>query len=215
MFDCEQVLQWAFSTRRISTVHNTCGDLATHDLEEELARRLTVVGEHRLYDLVRPGGPITGPGRHRKSGHPLSWDLALGLLSSIATLRQEYQKLSSTAKGGRPKTLLPSEEKDLPRKYEALKSDLHLMLSWAERQDETITMNRLGEWMCKQSRLGKLRLLLFWHSLHSRLPAIGSDVRNRLRGRLGVAERAKELLCEEYVISPTAVDRTIASKTAA
>jgi hypothetical protein len=141
--------------------------------------------------------------------------MATRLLSSIASLRDEFRRVGPTAKGGRPKALLPSEEKELPGKYHALKADLQLMLRWAEREDEKITVDTLGKWMCDRWRAGELQVLLFWPSLHARLPAMCEGVRNRLRGRLGAPERAKELLCKEYEISPAALERAITLKVAA
>jgi hypothetical protein len=204
-FDPRELLQWALRRRS-----GKSSFLTTRGVEEDLARRLGR-SRFRVYEfLVRPGGPRSPrKGKPRKPNHPLSWDMATRLLSSIASLRDEFRRVGSTAKGGRGKALLPSEEKELPGKYHALKADLHLMLSWAERQDEKITMDRLGEWMCDKWRAGQLRVLLLWPSLHSRLPEVCERVRNRLRGRLAAAERAKEFLHEDYGISPAALDRVI------
>jgi hypothetical protein len=130
-------------------------------------------------------------------------------MSAIDRLRGECAKLGSSAVGGRPKRLLPSEEKELPQKYQALKADLQLLFSWAEKQDTKITIDMVGAWMCEQSRLRKLRVLLFWPNLHSKLPVICDGVRHRIRGGLAAAERTKDLLCGEYLVSPAALDRIL------
>ena len=203
-FNPGELLQWALGRRNGKNRF-----LTTLGVEEELARRLGI-SEFRVYEfVVRPGGPRSPRnGMPRKSGHPLSRDLARALLSSIESLRQEYRQSGSTAKGGRPKALLPSEEKGLPGKYRALKADLRLMLSWAGREMDVITPDRLGEWMCQQRRSGDLRVVLFWPSLHSDLLEACERVRNRAHGgRLGFAERAKEILSKEYRLSPTQLDR--------
>jgi len=95
--------------------HGTNRFLTTVDLEQELASRLGV-SARRAY------GFVAHPENYK---NPLPITLGERLLSSVAGLREEFQQLGSTAKGGRPKTLLPSEDKKLPGKYEALKSDLH------------------------------------------------------------------------------------------
>ena len=186
-FDRQQVLNWLQKTRHRGLRN------ATSRLETELARRLGVT-QQWIYKLVNT--------EQRNPRHPLARNLADRLLSSIAILRQEYHQTGSTAFGGRPKKLLPSEEKGLPRKYQALKSDLDLLLKWAERRNERITLEMVGPWMCEQARAGKLPVILFWPSLHAKLPAICERVRNRTHGGgLGSAERAKELICKEYGIS--------------
>jgi hypothetical protein len=198
VFERGKILEWALSRPRTGQDR-----LGTYHVKEELARRLNI-SVRRLHGLLQ--GTLR---------HPLPRHLAEKLLTSTISLRSECQGLGSTAKGGRPKTLLPSEEKELPGKYQSLKSDLGLMLSWADEEVGVITLATLGEWMCQQSRLGNLQVLLFWPSLHTQLPAICEDSRNRFRGGLAAAERAKELLCKEYAISPRALDRAIASKLAA
>jgi len=200
VFDLHELQQWALARRNGKNRF-----LTTFEVEKELARRLGV-GRHRVYEfLFLPGGPRSPRNNKcRKAGHPLSLDLARKLLASIMSLSEEFRRSGSTGRGGRPKSLLPSEEKDLPRKYHALKADLELMLTWAETEADVITPEILGEWMCQQWRLGKLQVLLFWPSLHPRLLEICERVRNRNRfhgGSLGFAERAKELLCREYSIS--------------
>ena len=211
MFRPNEVLKWC-AERKIGRSRF----FSTRHVEEELASRLGV-GRHRVYDFVRPGGQ-----RHprdssipRTPNHPISWDLGGALLSSIASLRQQYRQLGATAKGGRPKALLPSEEKELPGKYQALKADLDLMLRWAELEKATVTLKKLGEWMCEQARFRKLQVLLFWPSLHSRLPEICEQARNRVRGGIASPERTKELLSGEYQISHAQLDRVIFSTVSA
>jgi hypothetical protein len=102
--------------------------------------------------------------------------------------------------------LLPSEKKELPRKYQALKSDLDLMLRWAVNQSsKKMTLDDIGEWMCDQSRVGKLQVLLFWPSLHSKLPVLCDRVRGRRGGPIGPAEAAKNFMCQEYGLSRAAL----------
>jgi len=106
---------------------------------------------------------------------------------------------------------MPSEQKELPGKYRALMADLHLMLSWAERETDVITPDRLGEWMCEQWRLRKLHVLLFWASLHSELVEMCEHVRNWTHGgRVGSSEGAKKLLLKEYSIGRDTLTRLIA-----
>jgi hypothetical protein len=190
--------------KRLHTHYEDLKFFGMSEIDRHLASRLGV-SRHRVYEfLVHPGGPPSrrDPLATRRLNHPLSLSLADRLLASEASLRQEARHIGSTAKGGRPKALLPSEQRELPKKYQALAQDLHLILHWAERQDEIVTLDRIGEWMCHQSRLGTLRLLLFWPTLHERLPEMCERIRKRTHGgSLGYAERAKELICRDYQIS--------------
>ncbi len=197
----DQLLDYAQDRR-----HGVSSFLTTSKLETELAGRLGI-SARRVY------GFVAHPESYK---NPLPITLGERLLSSIASLREEFRQLGSTAKGGRPKTLLPSEGKELPGKYDTLKSDLNLMLSWAERLDDGVKLEEVGKWMCEQSGLGRLQVLLFWPSLHEKLSVICERARNRDHGgRLGAAERSKEILCQEYRISPRQLARavTLPSKT--
>jgi len=202
-FRLDDVLQWALSPRSGKNKF-----LSDTKVMKELAARLGVSARRVRELAMHPAGVPSNP---RHPDHPLSWDLAGSLLSSMASLRSEYRQVGSTAKGGRPRALLPEEEKGLSYRYCTLKADLELMLTWGERQHETVTMDAVGKWMCEQSRLGRLRCLLFWPNLHEQLPGMCEAVRNRIRGGIGSAERAKELLSSECEISPTQLDRAIFS----
>ena len=208
-FKMNELLEWALERRNGKNTF-----LTTFEVEEELARRLGI-GRHRVYELVfRPGGPRSPRNnRSRKKGYPLSLSLAGRLLSSMTSLREEFRSYSPTHKGGRPKALLPSEERDFPRIYRALKGDLQLTLTWAESEAHLITSETLGEWMCQQQRLGKLRLLLFWPELHPAVLTICKHVKNRPGGGLGPAERAKDFLSEHYKLSRRQLERVLAMAT--
>jgi Helix-turn-helix domain len=176
----------------------------TSKVEQDLASSLGTT-LHRVYEfLVHPGGPQSrrDPKASRRPNHPLSIHMADRLLASEAALRREFGRIGSSAKGGRPKALLPSEQKELPEKYHALMQDLELLLHWAALQTEPITANEIGNWMCDMTRRGQLRMLLFWPSVHDQLLKMCERARDRQHGgSLGSAERAKEILCQEYQIS--------------
>jgi hypothetical protein len=206
-FDPADLQRWAIGRHNGKNRY-----LSTFVVEKELARRIGV-GRRRIYEfVVLPGGP-RGPrsGKPRKANHPLSKDLATALLASINSLREEFRRQGSSARGGRAKSILPSEQMELQTKYRVLIRELDRMLHWAERQSETINLERIGEWMCEQSRTRTGHLLLFWPSVHEQLPAICEQVRNRVRGNLGSAERAKELICKEYGLSRDQVLRALTS----
>jgi hypothetical protein len=207
-FSLRDVLEW--SRKR----HSGRSKLfSTLEIERELAKRLGTT-PNRIYEFViRPGGPQSrrDPTANRRLNHPLPLSMADRLLASEVSLREKFGKLGSSGKGGRPRILLPSERKELLEKYKSLASDLELLLCWAELEVEGVTLDRIGEWMCGQSRAGRIQVLLFWPSLHTQLPIMCEEVRNRVRGALGSAERAKELLCKEYRISRAQLIKAIRS----
>jgi hypothetical protein len=56
----------------------------------------------------------------------------------------------------------------------------------------------LGEWMCEQSGRKQLHLLLFWPEIHSALLLMCQHAGIRAGGRIGAAERTKDILCQQY-----------------
>jgi hypothetical protein len=197
LFDLGRVLLWLQRGRHPHiNGHPRFNPLAKRPVENELATRIGVCRSY-LYQVIAGLGFY----RRRQPNRPVSRRVARGLLRSMDMLRGEWRTLGPTPQGGPPKKLLPSEEKELPRKYQLVYASLEILSTWAEAQTTHITLEMIGNYLCAQSRRKKLRVLLFWPSLDPKLPKLCEAVRTRVRGGRGVAERTKELLCEEYGIS--------------
>jgi hypothetical protein len=210
-FDLDDVLEWVFNTR-----HNGGSQVrhsfATRPIEEELARRIGASWSY-IYELIN--GKASYP---RSQNCPLSHAIADGLVCSINALKGEWKGLGSTAFGGPTKALLPSEEKELRWKYRALKSDVDLMVSWAQLQDSMITIDALGAWMCRESRARTLKIVLFWPSLHQNLLAACNEIRDPDRGDNPLDrpnkpswQVARELLAKEIGVGLRTVDSLLAT----
>ncbi len=74
----------------------------------------------------------------------------------------DYRRQGATARGGRPRVLLPSERESLPAKYRQLRQELKQLRRWLLEQSGTPNIDQAWEWLCEQLRQGKLRTLLFW-----------------------------------------------------
>jgi predicted transcriptional regulator len=77
-------------------------------------------------------------------------------------LKTEWRGRSASARGGRPRMLLPSEEAILPRRYRALLESLKSLLRWLKDQEVRVSDRAFRDWICAQAKHGKMRTLLFW-----------------------------------------------------
>ncbi len=95
---------------------------------------------------------------------PLEWDRRLERVRK--KLRRERPPRPASLKGGRPRELLPSEEKQIRRQYRKLVSDLLQLRKWLENFDEDVgakaRRQHVWNWLCQHRRLGKIHVLLFW-----------------------------------------------------
>ncbi len=94
---------------------------------------------------------------------PLEWDRRLARLRK--RLQRERSPQPASESGGRPRELLPSEEKCIRRQYPTLRQDQLRLRRWFENFEERIsrrTQKLLLVWLCEQRRLGKIQVLLFW-----------------------------------------------------
>ncbi len=104
----------------------------------------------------------TGAKKHRA----LQSDFAGRVIAVRQNLLTEFRRRGATAKGGRPRLLLPSEKAELPSKRRALRAELSALRKWLREQDGRVSSRDVWDWLCSQSRSGVMRTLLFWPQFH-------------------------------------------------
>src|SRR4029077_18371470 len=77
-------------------------------------------------------------------------------------LKDKWHMRSATARGGRPKKLLPSEQGALPVRYERLRPALKALAKWLKGEDTKPTFRRIREWISNEAKQGRMRTLLLW-----------------------------------------------------
>jgi len=103
--------------------------------------------------------------KHGRVDAPLALAWARKLQRVQRRLRRERVPRPASSRGGRPRELLPSEEKCIRRQYRKLLQDQVRLRQWFENFEGRIsrrTQKLLLVWLCEQRRLGKIQVLLFW-----------------------------------------------------
>lgn len=139
------------------------------DLCEDYAQIKQVSAEKARREVVKRLGISESWASHRltrlKISQPLSVNLAERFLGLQKSLKREYIRRSPGPKGGRPRSVLPSEEKRIPIKYHQLGDDIsRLLRRWREESSGKVSKQALKHvlgWLCAERRAGRIRVLLF------------------------------------------------------
>ena len=84
------------------------------------------------------------------------------------------------------------------------------MLDWAAKEAD-VDMDKLGERMCAEHAVGRIRAILLWPSIHRKLLEMCLTHRDGMRGVAPLSERLKALLAEEHGCSIRTAARLIAA----
>ena len=119
---------------------------------------------------------------------------------------EDYRKQGATTRGGRPRVLLASDRESLPTKYRLLRQELKQLRRWLIEGASRPNIEQAWEWLCEQSRQGKVRTLLFWPQLLLWLRTSYSEDAF-LGGDWVPNELTLQFLADEYDVSEDTVRR--------
>lgn len=185
----------------IRDLRDACEDFELKPLE--LARRMRIdTGD--LYRRLK----------HYREDSPLTLMWAQKLEQVRKRLRRERSQQPASSRGGRPRSLLPSEEKRIPRKYHQLQHDLsRLLRRWREESSGKVSkqaLERVLGWLCAQRRAGRIGVLLFMSEFFSWMEKtfrVGYYLEEQ--ALISSKRLALQFLAASYGVSPDTISRIV------
>lgn len=139
----------------------------------------------------------------RRPGKTLPFDLA----RAIKRQRRSLVRRAPSDRGGRPTVLLPADLRTLRAKYQALHEDLALVRRWVSERDCRIKSAELHEWICSQTRTGKIRTLLFWPEFFQWCRKVSPS--REFLGSWRPQEIAFDFLADDYGVKRRAISKAV------
>ncbi len=141
--------------------------------------------------------------RTKHESWPLSAKMGGKILLLWNGLKDKWHTHSATARGGRPRKLLPSEQAALPVRYQRLRLDLKA-LAKCLKVENTKHFRRVRQWICDQAKLGRMRTLLLWVDFFAWIDKHGEEW-GFLSGHWVPSDLAIEFLASDYTVGATTV----------
>jgi hypothetical protein len=131
--------------------------------------------------------------------NPLSTLIGRAFKKRMPKWRSEYRHRPSSADGGRPQLLLPSERHKMRAEYKDLLPLLKRVLKYVEQEvanERAVDLVSMRSWVFLQARKGQLRRLALWPSFFGWIRE-----RNLVRSGFKPFLLAYEFLASEYGVS--------------